>query len=145
MSKSKQSRWVLGLLAAGILLPIAYCAGVLNCVIEPFWFRKVIIYEDLGKLHILYSTEFDDVVSGLWFDVGESARFSPKRLIERPAPITLNELRARWGLREGLQKFRSDFGVVHIRPMSNGYIVSGIYEDPRKVNIRFSTFVPDEP
>ena len=134
-----------GLLAAGILLPIAYCAGVLNCVIEPFWFRNVTVYEDYGKLHILYSTEFDEITSGLWFEAKETARFSPKRLIDNPVPITLHELRAKWGLRDGLQKFRSDFGVVHIQPMAHGYRVSGIYEDPRNVKIRFSTFVPDEP
>lgn len=131
------------LLAAGALLPIAYCAGVLNCVIEPFWFRNVTVYEDYGKLHILYSTEFDEITSGLWFEAKESARFSPKRLIDNPVPITLHELRARWGLRDGFQKFRSDFGIVHIQPSSGGYIVSGIYEDPRKVTIRFSTFVSD--
>lgn len=130
-----------GLLAVGVLLPIAYCAGVLNCVIEPFWFRKVIIYEDLDKLYILYSTEFDDTVSEMWAVGAEEAKYAPERFLQNPTPISLADLRARWGLHDRPKRFQSQLGSALVEPMAHGYRVSGIYEDPRSVTIRFSTFV----
>ncbi len=137
-------RW---LLAAGVLLPIAYCAGVLNYVIEPFWFREAVIYNAQGKLFIEYRTEFDSIVSPLVLRSAEALAIHPDYLdvvfVDSPLPLTWSEIQGHLNLKSNSVELVSSYGPVNISRTWIGYRVSGVFYDPRAPAAYFATHVVD--
>lgn len=135
------------LLAAGVLLPIAYCAGVLNCVIEPFWFREAVIYKAQGELFIEYRTEFDSVVSPLVLRSAEGLAIHPDNLdvvfVDSPLPLTWSEIQRHLNLTSNSVELVSSYGPVNISRTWIGYRVSGVFYDPRAPAAYFATHVVD--
>ena len=135
------------LLAAGILLPIAYCAGVLNCVIEPFWFREAVIFEAQGELFIEYRTAFDNYVSEL--KVTRADGVNPDHnsfsiaFVDNPLPLTWSEIQGHLNSTSNSVELESSMGPVKISRTWIGYRVSGIFYDPRVLTAFFATHVVD--
>lgn len=135
------------LLVVSILLFTSYCAGIAGQVVEPPWFREVVIYEVHGELFIEYRTEFDSQVSEIKIRNPNGVIADPNSFsvifVEDPVPLTWSELQRHLNLTSNSVELESSMGPVNISRTWIGYRVSGIFYDPRAPAAFFATHVVD--
>lgn len=130
-----------------VVLIAGYCTGVVGLVVEPPWFREVVIYEEQGQLFIEYRTEFDSIVSPLVLKNVEGVVTDPDSLdvvfVKDPVRLNWGEIQRHLDLTSNHSELESSYGPVNISKTWIGYRVSGIFYDPRAPAAFFATHVVD--